>query len=77
MAQDIADLLDLPVTRPDLVETTALGAAMLAAVGCGWHPSLPDAADAMTGKTRQFEPSMDSATRTQRQRQWRSALEKV
>ena len=77
MAQDIADLLDLPVTRPDLVETTALGAAMLAAVGCGWHPSLPDAADAMTGKTRQFEPSMEPATRAQRHRQWRSALEKV
>src|SRR5690606_14585217 len=30
MAQDIADILDLPVERPDYVETTALGAAMLA-----------------------------------------------
>src|SRR3546814_5139246 len=30
MAQDLADILDLPVERPDFVETTALGAAMLA-----------------------------------------------
>ena len=37
LAQDIADLLELPVERPDFVETTALGAAMLAAVGAGLH----------------------------------------
>ena len=35
MAQDLANILDLPVERPDFVETTALGAAILAAVGCG------------------------------------------
>ena len=35
MAQDLADMLGLPVERPDFVETTALGAAMLAAVGAG------------------------------------------
>src|SRR5690606_32107722 len=35
MAQDIADVTGLDVVRPDFVETTALGAAMLAAVGAG------------------------------------------
>ena len=37
LAQDLADMLDLPVERPAFVETTALGAAMLAAVGAGIH----------------------------------------
>ena len=35
MAQDIADVLALPVARPRFVETTALGAAMLAGLGAG------------------------------------------
>ena len=36
-----ADVTGLPVTRPDDVETTARGAAMLAAVGAGLHPDVP------------------------------------
>jgi sugar (pentulose or hexulose) kinase len=39
----------LPVTRPDDVETTARGAAMLAAAGSGLHPDVPTAAAAMAG----------------------------
>ena len=35
MAQDLADMLNVPVERPDFVESTALGAAMLAATGAG------------------------------------------
>ncbi|RIV85043.1 glycerol kinase GlpK [Aurantiacibacter zhengii] len=77
MAQDIADLLDLPVTRPDFVETTALGAAMLAAVGCGMKESLPDAAETMIGATRTFEPAMDDAVRRLRLKRWDEALAKV
>ena len=38
-----ADVTGLPVTRPDDVETTARGAAMLAAVGAGLHPDVPTA----------------------------------
>lgn len=44
-----ADVTGLPVTRPDDVETTARGAAMLAAAGCGMHDSVRDAAAAMAG----------------------------
>ncbi len=77
MAQDIADLLDLPVTRPDFVETTALGAAMLAAVGCGMKESLPHAAETMIGATRTFEPVMDDAVRRLRLNRWNEALAKV
>ena len=42
-----ADVTGLPVTRPDDVETTARGAAMLAAVGAGLHPDVPAASVAM------------------------------
>ena len=40
LAQDLADMLDLEVERPAFVETTALGAAMLAGVGVGLFGSL-------------------------------------
>jgi len=77
MAQDIADLLDLTVIRPDFVETTALGAAMLAAVGCGWQASLEDAAAAMIGATQEFKPVMDAKVRERRLAGWDAALAKV
>ena len=77
MAQDIADLLGLVVTRPDFVETTALGAAMLASVGCGWNASLAEAAKAMIGGTAQFAPQMDEATRNARLARWDAAIRKV
>jgi glycerol kinase len=77
LAQDIADLLALPVVRPDFVETTALGAAMLAAVGAGLHPTLADAAAAMIGGTRRFEPAMAEETRAARLAAWDKALARV
>jgi len=77
MAQDIADVTQVPVERPDFVETTALGAAMLAAVGAGLHPSLQDAAAAMIGATRRFEPAMERDTRDARLAAWKTALAAV
>ena len=77
LAQDIADLVDLPVVRPDFVETTALGAAMLAAVGAGLHASLEDACAAMIGGTRRFEPVMAQDTREARVAAWNKALASV
>jgi sugar (pentulose or hexulose) kinase len=43
-----ADVTGLPVTRPDDVETTARGAAMLAAAGAGLHADVSAAAAAMS-----------------------------
>ncbi len=40
IAQDLADILAIPVDRPDFAETTALGAAMLAGIGCGMFTDL-------------------------------------
>jgi glycerol kinase len=77
LAQDIADLTMLPVVRPDFVETTALGAAMLAAVGAGLHGSLEHARAAMIGGTRRFEPSMMPDVRQARLAAWNKALAAV
>ena len=74
MAQDLADMLDLPVERPDFVETTALGAGMLAGLGAGLFGSLADAANAMRGKSQAFSPNMDPSVRTARLEAWRKAL---
>jgi glycerol kinase len=76
IAQDLADMLDLPVERPAFVETTALGAAMLAGVGCGIFASLEEAA-AMRGDVRRFESAMDAAVRERRLEGWAKAVEKV
>ncbi|HEY1604252.1 MAG TPA: glycerol kinase [Allosphingosinicella sp.] len=76
LAQDLADMLDLEVERPDFVETTALGAAMLAAIGCGLHRGLEDAA-AMRGSVHRFAPAMTESTRRTRLDGWRRAMAAV
>ncbi|WJY17565.1 glycerol kinase GlpK [Alteriqipengyuania flavescens] len=74
MARDIAGLLGIPVERPGLVETTALGAAMLAAVGAGLHADLQGAYAAMGGTRTVFEPAMDEDIRKARLDRWGLAL---
>ncbi|MGH6706228.1 MAG: glycerol kinase GlpK [Sphingomicrobium sp.] len=77
LAQDLADMLELTVERPEFVETTALGAAMLAAVGAGIYPDLQAAAHAMRGDVAHFEPSMGAEERNRRLAGWKEALAKV
>ncbi|HEU0098595.1 MAG TPA: glycerol kinase GlpK [Allosphingosinicella sp.] len=74
LAQDLADILAVTVERPRFVETTALGAAMLAGVGCGMFASLEDAA-AMRGAVERFEPAMAPEVREARLAGWRKAVE--
>ena len=76
MAQDLSDMLAIDVERPAFVETTALGAAMLAAVGCGIYASLEDAAIMRGGVTR-FAPTIASDARQVRLAGWASALNRV
>lgn len=76
MAQDLADMLAIDVERPDFVETTALGAAMLAALGCGLVSSLEDAAGMRGGVTR-FTPMLNAAARAARLTGWSNALARV
>jgi glycerol kinase len=76
MAQDLADMLALPVERPAMAETTALGAAMLAGVGCGLFPDLA-AASAMRGAIERFAPALPEDSRRERLDGWRRAVEGV
>jgi glycerol kinase len=76
MAQDLADMLGVSVERPRFVETTALGAAMLAGVGCGMFGSLGEAA-AMRGETSRFEPAISQDLRRARLDGWRRAVASV
>ena len=76
MAQDLADMLAIDVERPAFVETTALGAAMLAAVGCGLYHSLEEAAKMRGGVTR-FAPTLDPSAREIRLAGWADALSRV
>jgi glycerol kinase len=76
MAQDLADVLNITVERPHFVETTALGAAMLAGVGAGLYPSL-GAASVMRGPVTPFLPNMAAQTRDQRLDGWADALARV
>jgi glycerol kinase len=76
MTQDLADILRVEVERPAFVETTALGAAMLAGVGCGLFASLAEAA-AMRGAVARFAPTMADDVRAARLAAWTRAVETV
>lgn len=76
MMQFQADMLDVPVNRPKCVESTALGAAYLAAIGVGLYR---DESDVMRywESERIFKPQMSNVERTNRQRGWTKAVEKA
>jgi glycerol kinase len=76
LAQDLSDMLDLEVERPAFVETTALGAAMLAGVGAGLFGSLEEAS-AMRGAVRRFSPDMEEKVRAARLAGWREAVRRL
>ncbi len=69
-------MLAVTVERPVVIETTALGAAMLAGVGCGMFGDL-ESAQAMWQADRRFEPSLGDAERRARQDAWARAIEQV
>jgi glycerol kinase len=71
--QFVADILDAPVDRPTVMETTALGAAYLAGVAAGLCPDLGGFA-ATWKRERRFQPRMDAATRDRKWAGWRDAV---
>ena len=76
MMQFQADMLDVPVNRPKCVESTALGAAYLAAIGVGLYK---DESDVMRywQSEKIFRPAMSDVERANRQRGWTKAVEKA
>jgi glycerol kinase len=71
--QFLADILAMPVDRPAVMETTALGAAYLAGRAAGLCPDLPGFAETWE-RERRFEPRMDAATRERKWAGWRDAV---
>jgi glycerol kinase len=70
-----ADILGLPIVRPSLVETTALGAANLAALSIGLYSSTDDIKRSSKIE-RTFEPEMNDATRDAKISMWQKAVER-
>jgi glycerol kinase len=70
-----ADVLGVPVARPRVTETTALGAAYLAGLATGFWPN-PDALRTSRNDVR-FEPKMSAEERDQRRARWHKAVERV
>lgn len=70
-----ADILGIPVVRPKVVETTALGAAYAAGLAVGLWTSR-DELRAHWKEDRRFEPQMEADERERRYRLWKKAVEK-
>ena len=70
-----ADLLGVPVVRPRVSETTALGAAYLAGLAVGFWKS-QDAIALQWSVDRTFTPKMDAATRQRLRAGWSKAVER-
>jgi glycerol kinase len=71
-----ADVLGVPVVRPVVTETTALGAACLAGLAVGYWQSQEEIA-AQWQVQRRFEPQMQADERLQRMHDWRRAVERA
>jgi glycerol kinase len=74
--QRLADLLDAPVDRPMIQETTALGAAYLAGLAAGVYPEPSKFADNWRLEHR-FKPNMSAATRERKLKGWARAVRGV
>ncbi|MBU0513194.1 MAG: glycerol kinase, partial [Proteobacteria bacterium] len=75
LAQFQADILDATVLRPEVLETTALGAAFLAGLGVGFWTGLEEI-KATWRLSRAFEPRMDEPQRQSLYSNWQRAVER-
>ncbi len=71
-----ADVLGVPVVRPQVTETTALGAAYLAGLATGFWAGPEELRAKRKGDTR-FEPKMDAGDRKARRGEWQRAVERA
>jgi glycerol kinase len=68
-----ADILNVPVVRPNVIETTALGAAYAAGLAAGYWTSTDDIVENWSAKKR-WHPAMDGARRESLFRSWQKAV---
>jgi glycerol kinase len=73
VCQFLADMTGVTVERPQVTETTALGAALLAGLGAGIFPTLEDAAAAWR-RDRAFAPQLAEGERERLYRGWKTAV---
>ena len=71
-----ADILDVPVIRPAITETTCLGAAYAAGLAVGFWPDLATLR-AQWRKDAQWRPTMDGARREAEYGRWRKAVQRT
>ncbi|MGN0972693.1 MAG: glycerol kinase GlpK [Aristaeellaceae bacterium] len=71
-----ADMMNIPVVRPRVLETTALGAALLAGLAVGVYATPEDTAK-VWNRDLSFEPQMDAARRDSLIRGWHRAVERA
>jgi glycerol kinase len=71
-----ADVLGVPVERPEVLEVTALGAAALAGLGVGFWSDRRELARS-TGTSSQFEPRLGAAERDALHAGWKRAVERA
>jgi glycerol kinase len=71
-----ADVLGVPVVRPRVTETTALGAAYLAGLATGFWANPEELRVGRRGDVH-FEPKMDAAERARRRSRWQRAVERA
>jgi len=72
--QFLSDIIDAPVDRPEVLETTALGAAWLAGMQIGLYPGQAEFAETWALE-RQFLPKMAAAERKAKTDAWKRAVE--
>ncbi|HEX9858664.1 MAG TPA: FGGY-family carbohydrate kinase, partial [Paracoccaceae bacterium] len=72
--QFLSDIIGAPVDRPQVTETTALGAAWLAGMQAGVCPG-PDEFQKNWALERRFTPGMDAATRAAKYARWGRAVQ--
>ncbi len=71
-----ADLLGVPVVRPQVSETTALGAAYLAGLATGYFDSV-EAISKQWKVDKRFKPQMERSEADRKMKQWNRALERA
>ena len=76
MCDYLADILDIPVQRPTILETTALGAAYLAGLKAGLYDNLDDVA-ANWSMESEFKPDLDAEIRKRRLADWSKYVQKL
>ena len=75
LLQGQADLLDCEVVRPQILETTALGAAYLAGLAVGFWENIEEI-QKLWKVDRTFTPKMDKEKKNEMIRQWKRAVER-